>query len=90
VEAVFQATGLDIYGTSQTVRTVYQLSALVQPGNSGGPLVEPNGLVVGVVFARSTTDQGVGYALATPKVLTDIHAGESTQRATSTEGCVNG
>lgn len=90
VEAVFQATGLDIYGTSQTVRTVYQLSAVVQPGNSGGPLVEPNGTVVGVVFARSTTDSNVGYALAMPKVVQDIDAGDSRTQATSTGGCVNG
>jgi S1-C subfamily serine protease len=90
VEAVFQATGLDIYGTAQTVRTVYQLSALVQPGNSGGPLVEPNGMVVGVVFARSTTDNNVGYALAMPKVMQDVHAGDTRTQAVSTGGCVNG
>jgi S1-C subfamily serine protease len=71
---------------------VYQLSALVQPGNSGGPLVEPNGVVVGVVFARSTTDANVGYALAMPRVEQDIKAGESasTSKAASTGGCVNG
>lgn len=92
VEAVFQATGLDIYGNAQTVRTVYQLSADVEPGNSGGPLVEPDGEVIGVVFARSTTDQGVGYALATPKVLQDIRAGEAhpTGQPVSTQGCVDG
>ena len=92
VQAVFQATGLNIYGNAQTVRTVYQLSAQIQPGNSGGPLVEPNGVVVGVVFARSTTDAGVGYALATPKVLEDIRAGESepTSRPVSTGGCISG
>jgi len=89
VEAVFEANGLDIYGNSQTLRTVYQLSANVEPGNSGGPLVEPDGVVVGIVFARSTTDQDVGYALATPKVLGDIHRGEATTQSTSTEGCVS-
>lgn len=90
VEAVFDATGLDIYGNSQTVRTVYQLSAAVEPGNSGGPLVEPDGEVVGVVFARSTTSADVGYALAMPKVISDIDAGEATKAPTSTQGCVNG
>ncbi len=90
VQAVFDATGLDIYGNAQTVRTVYQLSAVVQPGNSGGPLVEPNGEVVGVVFARSTTNTNVGYALAMPKVVSDIDAGEHSTRPVSTQGCVNG
>jgi S1-C subfamily serine protease len=92
VQAVFQATGLDIYGHSQTVRTVYQLAARVEPGNSGGPLAEPNGTVIGVVFARSTTDANVGYALATPKELADIHTGEThdTRQPVSTGGCVSG
>lgn len=93
VEAVFEATGLDIYGNAQTVRTVYQLSATVEPGNSGGPLVEePGNKVVGVIFARSTTDTDVGYALAMPKVIDDIRYGEAhpTSQPVSTEGCVNG
>lgn len=92
VEAAFEATGLDIYGHSQTTRYVYQLSAQVRPGNSGGPLVESDGLVIGVVFARSTTDPTVGYALATPAVLTDVHKGEAqpVDHPVSTGGCVNG
>lgn len=90
VEALFKATGLDIYGHNQVTRWVYQLSAQVLPGNSGGPLVEPDGLVVGVVFARSTSAQNVGYALATPAVLSDVHAGESRTAAVSTGSCVSG
>ncbi|HZU79991.1 MAG TPA: MarP family serine protease [Acidimicrobiales bacterium] len=90
VEALFKATGLDIYGHNQVTRWVYQLSAQVLPGNSGGPLVEPDGLVIGVVFARSTSAQGVGYALATPAVLADVHAGEARTTPVSTGGCVSG
>jgi S1-C subfamily serine protease len=92
VEAAFEATGLDIYGRSQTTRYVYQLAAQVRPGNSGGPLVEPNGLVIGVVFARSTSDPTVGYALATPAVLVDVHKGEAqpVNQPVTTGSCVNG
>ena len=67
VAAAFDAVGLDIYGSSQTTREIYQLDAVVQPGNSGGPLVasgDPgiaDGTVIGVVFARSTTNNEVGY-----------------------------
>ncbi|MHB8682153.1 MAG: MarP family serine protease [Acidimicrobiales bacterium] len=90
VEAAFEATGLDIYGRSPTTRYVYQLAAVVRPGNSGGPLVEPNGLVVGVVFARSTTDPNIGYALATPAVLGDVHKVSSSSPEVATGGCING
>ncbi|MHB8438994.1 MAG: MarP family serine protease [Acidimicrobiales bacterium] len=93
VQATFEATGLDIYGRSETTRLVYQLYAIIRPGNSGGPLVEPNGEVIGVVFARSTSNSQVGYALATPKVLADVAKGEARPTSdppVSTEGCVSG
>ena len=68
VMASFQATGWDIYGNVEATRSIYEIDAVVRPGNSGGPLVEPNGVVVGVVFARSTANSSVGYALASPAV----------------------
>ncbi len=85
----FEATGLDIYGNVQTTREVYEIDATIRPGNSGGPLVEPNGTVVGVVFARSTTNNGIGYALATPAVLQEVQKASTSTTAVSTEGCVN-
>ena len=78
--ASFLATGLDIYGKTQTLRQVYQIDAVVRPGNSGGPLVAsgdaarniPDGTVIGVVFARSTINPDVGYALAMAAVQGDV------------------
>ncbi len=68
----FQAQGRDIYGQGLTEREVYELQAVVRPGNSGGPLVEPDGEVIGVVFSRSTTNNDVGYALTSPGVLAEV------------------
>jgi S1-C subfamily serine protease len=84
----FEATGLDIYGNAQTTRQVYEIQAVIRPGNSGGPLVEPDGTVVGVVFARSTTNGDIGYALATPAVLAEVHQAEASSGTVSTQGCV--
>ena len=58
--------GRDIYGQGLTVRNVYEIQATVRPGNSGGPLVQPDGQVIGVVFSRSTTNGDIGYALDLP------------------------
>lgn len=90
VDGSFMATGLDIYGNSLVTRSVYQLHAVVRPGNSGGPLIarEPGGLrVVGLVFARSTTDSNVGYALAMGPVSQDIHRAEIRDTAVATGAC---
>lgn len=81
VRSEILATGLDIYGQNPTVRTVYEIQALVRPGNSGGPLVEPDGLLIGVVFSRSPTSPDIGYALASPAVLQRVHAAEALPRS---------
>jgi S1-C subfamily serine protease len=60
----FDAVGRDIYGTKPAERSVLELQAIVRPGNSGGPFVLSDGRVGGVVFAASTTDDDVGYAVA--------------------------
>jgi S1-C subfamily serine protease len=87
VMAAFQATGLDIYGRSQTVRMVYELDAVIRPGNSGGPLVDTRGDVLGVVFARSTTNGEVGFALASPAVLSKVQQAQSSASTVSTGPC---
>ncbi|MHB1986398.1 MAG: MarP family serine protease [Acidimicrobiales bacterium] len=69
VLGLLDAEGMDIYNKSTTVREIYQIQSIVRPGNSGGPLVEPDGLVIGVVFSRATDNPDLGYALASPGVL---------------------
>lgn len=41
----------------------YQISAPVQPGNSGGPLFDSKGNVIGIVSAKHTGAENVGYAI---------------------------
>ncbi|MDN5796743.1 MAG: MarP family serine protease [Intrasporangium sp.] len=63
VRSVLEAQGRDIYGQRTVVREIYSLYTTVQPGNSGGPLLDGSGRVVGVVFAKSLEDANTGYAL---------------------------
>lgn len=43
--------------------STYQISAPVQPGNSGGPLFDSKGNIVGVVNASVPDAENVGYAI---------------------------
>ena len=83
----FEAVGRDIYGSNVTSRDVYQLQARVRQGNSGGPFVRDSGEVLGVIFAASTTDQSIGYALTTPEVLPHIEQASGRSQAVDTGPC---
>lgn len=43
----------------------YQISAPVQPGNSGGPLFDSKGNIIGIVSAKHAGAENVGYAIKT-------------------------
>ena len=88
VMATFEAQGRDIYGRGLTVRDVYEIQAVVRPGNSGGPLVALDGQVIGVVFSRSTTNGDVGYALASSGVLSRVQSAENATITVGTGACV--
>ena len=87
VDQQFEAQGRNIYGTGLTLRSVYEIAALVRPGNSGGPLVLADGTVVGVVFSTSATQNNIGYALASPQVLKEVQSAERADTPTGTGNC---
>lgn len=45
--------------------TLYQFSAPIQPGNSGGPLFDSKGNVIGIVCAHHRDAENVSYAIKT-------------------------
>ena len=77
----------DIYGRGTVIRDVLSLRALVRPGNSGGPVIDTDGKVLGVVFAASVTDEETGYALTAAQVAESAALGATTTRAVDTGDC---
>lgn len=45
--------------------TSYQISAPVQPGNSGGPLFDNQGNLIGIINAKHTGAENASYAVKT-------------------------
>lgn len=88
VQARAVSTVNNIYGSSPSDLEIYQLGADVRQGNSGGPLVNAEGNVVGVVFARAMEGGEVGFAVTAEtagEVLSD--PGRFTE-SVSTGQCV--
>ena len=76
VNGEVKAEGRDIYGQQLVVRSIWSIQAKVEPGNSGGPLVDLNGNAIGVIFAASTSSPGQAYALTDAEVQPDIDQAE--------------
>jgi S1-C subfamily serine protease len=87
VRRSLEALGRDIYGRAVVARHIYELQAVVRPGDSGGPFVLQNGEVAGIVFAASTTDPNVGYALTSASVLAKVHDALGHTAAVDTGNC---
>lgn len=87
VRGRINANGPDIYRRGTVHRDVYSLYTMVRQGNSGGPLLTPDGEVYGVVFAKSLEDDDTGYALTADEVREDIDRGRTTNRQVDTESC---
>jgi S1-C subfamily serine protease len=76
------AVGTDIYRTSSSRRHVLVLATSLQPGDSGGALVDSAGTVVGMAFATDPGQAHTGYALTSDEIRTVLATAGSTPVAT--------
>ena len=81
------ATGRNIYDSGVVRRNIYELQGEVVPGNSGGPLAALDGTVIGLIFAKSQSDNEVGYALTAPEIRGELSKALSQNRVVSSGRC---
>jgi S1-C subfamily serine protease len=61
--AISSNTGFD--GDS----TAYQISIPVNPGNSGGPLIDDKGSIIGLISGKQTENEGVAFAIKSKNII---------------------
>jgi len=87
VTSEFESIGTDIDGNGETRRDVIVFGGDVKPGNSGGPLLNDQGQVLGVVFAADAENKNTGYALAPSEVAKLVSETSSVMQAIETGEC---
>jgi S1-C subfamily serine protease len=75
----------DSYGRGPIERTITALGGDVRSGNSGGPLLDQSGHVVGVVFAATTSGPAGGFAVPAEEVREALH--HASDAPVSTGAC---
>ena len=77
----------DAYGNGPVLRSITPLRGLVRPGNSGGPVVDSSGKVLGTVFAAVTGTGGGGFAVPDDKVSAQLALARSRSAPVSSGAC---
>ena len=80
----------DVIGAGRTARQIAAIAADVEQGNSGGPLLTTNGRVIGIVFAKSTSQSNLGYAMTPAEFGGVVARAASLRSAVSTGACSRG
>ena len=68
VRETIELKGPDIYKSKTVDREVYTIRGTVRQGNSGGPMIDRQGQVLGVVFGAAVDDAETGFVLTAREV----------------------
>jgi S1-C subfamily serine protease len=81
------ALGYDIYSRHSVDRLIYILRATVIPGNSGGPFVDTDGRVRGMIFAASSNNKDEAYALDGSEIDKAMRRAAGKTQQVNTQTC---
>ena len=70
--------------------TLVRANLGVAPGSSGGPIVDPAGMVVAMIFAKSVVDSHIQYAVPARLIQRDLRRARQSSEAVDTGGCDTG
>ncbi|HET6737037.1 acid resistance serine protease MarP [Mycobacterium sp.] len=87
VREIIELNGPDIYRKATVTREVYTIRGTVRQGNSGGPMIDRGGKVLGVVFGAAVDDADTGFVLTGNEVSRQLAKVGNTQRV-PTGACI--
>lgn len=88
VREIIELNGPDIYRSTTVTREVYTVRGTVRQGNSGGPMINRAGKVLGVVFGAAVDDVDTGFVLTAKEVEHQLAKTGNTERV-ATGTCIN-
>lgn len=89
VREIIELSGPDIYKSKTVNREVYTIRGVVRQGNSGGPMINRAGQVIGVVFGAGVDDDDTGFVMTTNEVSRQLARIGNTAKVPTGE-CVTG
>ncbi len=87
VREIIELSGPDIYKSTTVNREVYTIRGTVRQGNSGGPMINRAGQVIGVVFGAAVDDDDTGFVMTTNEVSRQLARIGNTAKV-ATGACV--
>ncbi|HNA51658.1 MAG TPA: acid resistance serine protease MarP, partial [Mycobacterium sp.] len=87
VRETIELNGPDIYRSTTVNREVYTIRGTVRQGNSGGPMINKDGKVLGVVFGAAVDDTDTGFVLTANEVSRQLAKIGNTEKV-PTGACV--
>ncbi|WFR72505.1 MarP family serine protease [Prescottella defluvii] len=88
IREVLDLRGPDIYRSGTVEREVYTVRGSIRQGNSGGPLVDEQGRVLGVVFGAAVDDSDTGFVLTANEVSKQLEQANGSTAAVGTGVCI--
>jgi S1-C subfamily serine protease len=83
------AHGRNIYDKGLVDRRIYEIQAEIEQGNSGGPLIDKNGMVRGMVFGKSVSNDKIAYVILLKQLEPAIKKSLPLTASVSTGRCIS-